>query len=250
MPFGKEVIAPLYCVSQRLLARRQVASTSGEELQPLGQPRGRLGKICRFRSAGRGERALGKLPPGAVGEHAGVVVRVAQEAGERGARRPERPLPAGPVRCYPHGVSRELLERTVRDLGVDLRLVARPEAADLIIALRTRAEDLGLKRILRQTDTPLHYIKRNTSAELRRLLQKVFNIVQGVDEEEIQETVRETEEAMRRVTAQGGAVALTPRQPALRKMQHRMIAGHGLVAESVGREPGRHLVVRSPEGEG
>jgi stage III sporulation protein SpoIIIAA len=160
----------------------------------------------------------------------------------------ERPLPTVPVRCYPHGVSRELLERTARDLGVDLRIAARPEQADLIIAVRARAEDLGLKRILRQTDAPLHYIKRNTTAELRRLLQKVFNIVQGVDEEEIQETVRETEEAIRQVTAQGGAVALAPRQPALRKMQHRMIAGHGLVAESVGREPDRHLVVRTPAG--
>ena len=161
---------------------------------------------------------------------------------------PERPQPAGPQRCYPHGVSRELLERTARDLGVDLRIVARPEQADLIVALRTRAEDLGLKRIVRQSDAPLHYVKRNTTAELRRLLQKTFNIVQGVDEEEIQDTVRETEAAIRQVEESGGAVPLSPRRPALRKMQHRMISGHGLVAESVGREPSRHLVVRSPEG--
>ncbi|HEY6009374.1 MAG TPA: hypothetical protein VIU40_13695, partial [Geobacteraceae bacterium] len=136
---------------------------------------------------------------------------------------PERPAPAGPLRAYPHGVSRELLERTARDLGVDLRLASRPEQADLIIAVRSRAEDLGLKRIARLSDAPLHYIKRTTTAELRRLLQKLFNIVQGVDEEEIQETVRETEAAIRQVEESGGAVPLSPRRPALRKMQHRMI---------------------------
>ncbi|HEY6838731.1 MAG TPA: R3H domain-containing nucleic acid-binding protein [Geobacteraceae bacterium] len=157
----------------------------------------------------------------------------------------ERPVIAGSPRIYPHGVSRELLERTARVLGVDLRIASRPEQADVIAALRTRAEDLGLKRIAKVSDAPLHYIKRNTSAEIRRLLQKIFNIVQGVDEEEIQATVRETEEAIELVASQGGVVALAPRRPALRKMQHRMIASRGLVAESVGREPQRHLVVRS-----
>ena len=157
----------------------------------------------------------------------------------------ERPAVTGPLRLYPHGVSRELLERTARDLGVDLRLATRAEQADVVVALRTRAEDLGLKRIARLTDAPLHYIKRNTTAEIRRLLQKVFNIVQGVDEDEVREAVAETEAAIRQVNETGGAVALTPQRPALRKMQHRMIAGQGLVAESVGREPDRHLVVRA-----
>ncbi len=39
----------------------------------------------RARLAGRGERALRKFPPARVREHAGVVVRVAQQAGERRA---------------------------------------------------------------------------------------------------------------------------------------------------------------------
>jgi stage III sporulation protein SpoIIIAA len=155
----------------------------------------------------------------------------------------ERPLSGGPARLYPHGVSRELLERVIRDLNLEVRIVARAEQADLIIALRSRAEDLGLKRITRLTNVPLHLIKRNTSAEIRRLLQKVFNIVQGIDDEDIQEAVEETEAAIRKVLEDESELALSPRPPTLRKMQHRMITSAGLVSASEGREPSRHLVI-------
>lgn len=163
----------------------------------------------------------------------------------KGGSLPERssPIPSGTVRIYPHGVNREILERVGRDLDLDIRIASRVESADLVIALRSRAEDMGLKKILRLTDAPLHYIKRNTTAELRRLLQKIFNLVTGVDEEDVREAVEETEEAVRKALEEGVEVALAPRRPALRKVQHRFIASLGLMAESVGREPERHLVI-------
>jgi predicted RNA-binding protein Jag len=46
---------------------------------------------------------------------------------------------------------------------------------------------------------------------------------------------------------EGVEVALRPRRSALRKIQHRMISGYGLVTTSVGREPRRHLVVYRTE---
>jgi stage III sporulation protein SpoIIIAA len=147
------------------------------------------------------------------------------------------------TRVYSHGVSRELLDRAIREMGLDIRIVPRVEQADVIIALRSRAEDLGLKRISRITEAPLHMIKRNTSAEIRRLLQKMFNVVQGYEDEEVLDAVQEAEEAIHRVLEEGVEAVLRPRKSALRKVQHRMIAGRGLVATSVGREPNRHLVV-------
>ena len=155
----------------------------------------------------------------------------------------ELPVYTGPARIYPHGVSRELLERVTRELGLDVRIGGRPEQADVIIALRSRAEDLGLKRLTRLSDAPVHMVKRNTTSEIRRLLQRVFNIVQGVDDEEIQEAVQEAETAIQRVMEEGVEVALRPRRSALRKIQHRMISGYGLATTSIGREPRRHLVV-------
>lgn len=158
---------------------------------------------------------------------------------------PERlpPIPSGTVRIYPHGVNREILERAGRDLDLDIRIASRAESADLIFALRTRAEDMGLRKITRLSDAPLHYIKRNTTAEIRRLLQKIFNLVPGVDEDEVREAVEETEAAVTKAKEEGVEVALAPRRPSVRKVQHRYISSLGLVAQSVGREPERHLVI-------
>jgi hypothetical protein len=81
----------------------------------------------------------------------------------------ELPVYKGATRIYPHGVSRELLERVTRELGLDVRIGGRPEQADVIIALRSRAEDLGLKRLTRLSDASVHMVKRNTTSEIRRL---------------------------------------------------------------------------------
>jgi predicted RNA-binding protein Jag len=82
---------------------------------------------------------------------------------------------------------------------------------------------------------------------MRRMLQKVFNIVQGIAEDEVQEAVQETKTAIQQVREQGIEIALQPRRSALRKVQHRMIAGSGLEATSIGVEPKKHLVVYPQE---
>ncbi|RNC64157.1 MAG: single-stranded DNA-binding protein, partial [Desulfuromonadales bacterium] len=156
----------------------------------------------------------------------------------------------GPARIYPYALSRDLLERVIRSLGLDARTVGGPEQADLILALRSRSDDLRLKRIAESGGVSLQFIKRNTANEMRRLLERIFHLMGGMDEEDgLAAVVRETEEGIRRAMEEQVAVALAPQRPALRKMQHRLIAGHGLVAESTGREPERHLVIRPPEEE-
>lgn len=163
------------------------------------------------------------------------------------------PAPAegreGPLRIYPYAVSRDLLERVLRSLRLDARCVGDPERADLVLALRSRGEDLRLIRLMAGSGAALHYIKRNTANEMRRFLERFFNILEGEAEDRAGELVEEIEEAIRRLEAVGDEVALTPRPPLLRKMQHRIISGLGYLARSSGREPQRHLVIL-PRGEG
>lgn len=154
------------------------------------------------------------------------------------------PVPGGPVRVYPYALSRDLLERVIRSMRLNARTVGGPEQADMLIALRSRADDPRLRRMTEAGDIPVHFIKRNTANEIRRLLERTFFVLEGVGGDEVREMIAETETAVRRVLEEGVEVALVPRRPALRKMQHRLIAGHGLLAESVGREPRRHLVIR------
>ncbi len=149
----------------------------------------------------------------------------------------------GAVRIYPHGVSRDLLERAIRQLGLKVRVSASPEMSDMIFTLRSYEGDPGLRRLTMNFDVPVHLAKRNSASEMRRMLKKVFNIVQGIAEDEVQEAVQETKTAIQQVREQGIEIALQPRRSALRKVQHRLIAGSGLEATSIGVEPKKHLVV-------
>jgi stage III sporulation protein SpoIIIAA len=156
----------------------------------------------------------------------------------------ETAAPRGPVRIYPYALSRDLLERVIRGLGLNARSVGRAEQADLIIALRSRSDELRLRKEMEEGNASVQFIKRNTANEIRRLLQRTFHVMEEGEADEVQEMVMETEEAIRQVLEEGVEVSLSPRRPALRKMQHRLIAGHGLLAQSSGKEPQRHLVIR------
>jgi hypothetical protein len=157
--------------------------------------------------------------------------------------------PHGPARIYPYALSRDLLERVIRSLRLNARTVGGPEQADLIVALRARSDDLRLRRIMEGGGASLHFIKRNTANEMRRLLERTFHILEGVEgEEELHAMVAETEAAIERALTERVEVSLAPRPSALRRMQHRLIAGRGLLAESTGKEPQRHLVIRAGNG--
>jgi predicted RNA-binding protein Jag len=148
------------------------------------------------------------------------------------------------TRIYPYALSRDLLERVIRDLRLEARTVSRPEQADMIVALRSRGDDRRLQRIIGATDLPLHLVKSNTTAQLRRLLQTLFHVMQGVEDAEVRAAVAEVEHAIQRVLAEGVEIALAPRRPMVRKLQHRLVARYHLEAESRGREPLRHLVIQ------
>ncbi|MBI1919965.1 MAG: single-stranded DNA-binding protein [Geobacter sp.] len=159
----------------------------------------------------------------------------------------ERPEREGPMRIYPYALSRDLLERVIRSLGLDARTVGGPEQADLIVALRSRAEDQRLQRMVHSVGIPLQLLKRNTANEMRRLLQRMFQLLEGMEDDEVQEAMREAEEGVQRVLEEGVEVPLSPRGSSLRRMQHRLIAGHKLMAISSGKEPERYLVIYPQE---
>ncbi|MGD8710933.1 MAG: AAA family ATPase [Ectothiorhodospiraceae bacterium] len=154
------------------------------------------------------------------------------------------------VRIFPYAISRDSVEKVIRDLRLNARTVDRAERADLFIALRSRSEDRRLTRLLEATGAPLHQVKRNTTAQIRRCLRDVFNVVPGLRDEAVDAAAREAERAAHQVISEGVAVELSPRSAPIRKMQHRIAMRHRLLAESEGSDPEKHLVIQPPEGEG
>ena len=147
-----------------------------------------------------------------------------------------------PLSIYPYAVSRDLVERAIRTLGMDARTVRDPERAQVVIALRSRAEDPRLAQVLQDLDRPLYLVKKSTTAQLRHLLQDIATSAESEDPAVVH-AMREAEDAARRVLREGGEVELAPQPSSLRRLQHRVAVRHRLVAESVGSEPQRHLVI-------
>src|SRR5690606_20284857 len=114
---------------------------------------------------------------------------------------------------------------------------------DAIVALRSRAEDGRLRRIVETTELPLHLVKKNTTAQIRRLLQDVFAVVPGSDRNEVEDALGEARAGVDRALSEGVEVALSPRPARLRRLQHRVVVRRQLMAESIGSEPQRHLVI-------
>ncbi len=171
--------------------------------------------------------------------------RTAAAPAARAAESPWARAPGmgGTTKVYAHAVSRDLLTKVLRELAVDVKLVSRLDSADLIVTLRSRANDPRLRRTAEKTGARVEVVKRNSSAELRRMLRAAFNVVEGVDEDQVREAVAEVEHAIERVLSEGVSVQLAPRPPRLRKLQHRLVSRYHLEAVSHGSEPVRHLVI-------
>ncbi len=149
----------------------------------------------------------------------------------------------GSARIYPYGLSRDLLQRVIRDLRLDAVITNRPERAHLIITLRARAEEARLRRMASANGLPVHVVKKNTTAQLRRSLLNLFNRRGNVDEDEAGRAVKEAEQAVQRALQEGVEVVLPPQPSSIRALQHRVASRYRVVAESVGCEPQRHLVI-------
>lgn len=156
---------------------------------------------------------------------------------------PEPVLFGKPVRIYAHALSQDLLERVIRNLGIEATVVSEVELADVVLALKARASDRRLVSALDSRRIPLHEVKKNNSTQMRRKIQDIFSVVEGQDSEEIREAMQETEYAIHRVMSERVEVALAPRIPPLRRMQHRIVSRYHLDSRSAGKEPLRHLVI-------
>jgi stage III sporulation protein SpoIIIAA len=158
---------------------------------------------------------------------------------------PEAPEPdhtRRPMRIFPYAVSRERLDRAIRDLGVDATVCTHPRSADVVLTLRSLAKKQPKKlRELMVDSTRVHAINANTQNQITDFLRERFELPSGNQEQE--RALREAEQAIADVIARREAVALAPQGARLRRLQHQLAEAYGLPSESTGRGPFRQVVV-------
>jgi len=153
-------------------------------------------------------------------------------------------IPALGVRIFPFGVSRNRLDRAIRELEVGARVARTYETADLVLTLKgyTRKDSPKVQAIMRRR-LPIYSIRSNTVSQIQEFLQGLFGLEQAapVTPEEEEAAVREAEEGARKVAAGAHPIELAPRTASLRRLQHLVAERFDLRSRSTGTEPNRRV---------
>ena len=160
-----------------------------------------------------------------------------EEFGRVSPPQQERPLPSI-VRVYPYGVSRNRLERAIRELHVPAYITKDASEANAVIALKAhcRKEPIKLKEVSSR-DIPTYVVKSNTYTQIASIVRDMFNL-QDSDEDM---AIREAEEAIERVIENGEAQELMPQTSYVRRLQHILVDKSSLSSQSIGNEPFRRI---------
>ena len=150
-----------------------------------------------------------------------------------------------PLSIFPYGVSRQYLEQSVRELHLPVRIQHHVDDADVVLTLKNyyRRKDSPV-RSAEAAGIPIQVLRSNTVSQVKDALARVYG-VEAPDPSEA--AMKEAMDAITRVHETGDDVELAPQNSYIRRLQHRLVERHDLVARSVGNEPNRRLVILSPE---
>jgi stage III sporulation protein SpoIIIAA len=179
-------------------------------------------------------------------------LRVRTDRGEVEIRATEVPPEAAPapeatggrkvLRIYPYAVSRNRLERAIRELRVPAYVVDRLEEADVVVTVKSQ-EKRQPKRLrdAEERGVPLYVVKSNTVTQLESFLRSLFEVGEELSGEEA--ALREVEDAIQEVLRRAQPVELSPQSAYVRRLQHELVQRYGLASESKGEEPYRRVVI-------
>ena len=158
-----------------------------------------------------------------------------------------RPLPAAPggpeKRLLPFGISRGRLEQAIHETRSAARIVDSVKEADAVLTLRPyyRRRSGPLKQA-EERGIPIYVLRNNSAQQIERQLLAFRG--DGGREDPTTLALREAEDAVAEITFRGAsAVELSPANPYIRRLQHELVARHGLRSVSKGREPFRRVSV-------
>jgi stage III sporulation protein SpoIIIAA len=146
------------------------------------------------------------------------------------------------LRIYPYAVSRNRLERAIRELRVPAQVVDHVEEADVVLTLKS--QEKRQPRRLRDAQSggkALHIVKSNTVTQLENFLRSVFDVGEGGDAESA--ALQEVEAAISEVLEDAQPIELSPQNAYVRRLQHQLVQRYGFSSDSKGAEPYRRVVI-------
>ncbi len=156
-------------------------------------------------------------------------------------RRPRRRT----LRVFPYAVNKSRLEQAIQSCEVPARVVTVIEEADAVLTLKSHARHQPRRlRDAQARGVPLHVIRNNTVTQMVDFLRSVFERRDRPEGESV--AIQEAEAAIHEVMDQTRSVELSPRGARMRRLQHQLAEGYGLMTHSTGIEPYRRVVISPP----
>jgi stage III sporulation protein SpoIIIAA len=153
------------------------------------------------------------------------------------------PMPAI-VKIFPYGVSRNRLERAIRELHVPGYISKELGDASAVIALKAHErKNVAILQDARRRGLPLYVIKSNTYAQIAGVVRDMFHLG---DSDAEATALKDAEEAISRVLETGEPQELTPQNSYQRRLQHQLAEKYELTSESIGTEPYRRVRIFRP----
>jgi stage III sporulation protein SpoIIIAA len=145
------------------------------------------------------------------------------------------------LKVYPFGISRNRLEKAIRELDIPALITKRLEEADFILTLTSHGKREGNKLIAKaHRDIPIYTIKSNTLVQIKNFLNRYFLDEDG-ENSEYDRLLAEIDEGIRRAIETLEPVELSPQNARVRRIQHQIIEKYQLHSDSVGEEPYRRV---------
>jgi stage III sporulation protein SpoIIIAA len=170
--------------------------------------------------------------------------------------RDEAPLLVGQeeFRVFLYGISKSYLDRILERLNLhQIRITKNVYDANAVIAIKANARP-GSKvlKLAQDYEVPVFYAKTNTMPQIQRALREALDADAGAFagqithtpfEDEMEQALREAQEAIDVAQAESLSVELAPRRSYIRRVQHELVEKYGLTSVSIGDEPNRRLKV-------
>lgn len=154
---------------------------------------------------------------------------------------PYKPIPKA-VRIFPYGVSRNRLEKAIRELRASAYIVKDWKEADVILTLKAHAQKEPAK--LHEAsggNIPLTIIKSNTYNQIVNAVKDLFR--NGSSQRDEDDAIDEAQAAIEAVIDGEESIELMPQNSYIRRLQHKMIEENNLNSQSIGIEPNRRILV-------
>ena len=140
------------------------------------------------------------------------------------------------IRVLPVGISREHLERALREQRIPATITQEPDEADSAIALERAAELGRVPEDIMATIT----VRSNTYPQIEEAVEALA-AARSTPREEF--ALREAADAVEKVLAENVPVELLPQNAYVRRLQRELIGRRNLTSKTVGEEPRRRVRV-------